>query len=319
MSDSDSDTDAPKAFALRDGLNLIVDAREHELIALLPAAHPGVHVKQLVLGDAHIVLRGATDTLQMIIERKEGRDAIASLGDGRLHEQTARLMQATEQDGAAVMFILEGFFALGAPLPAGIVRMPAAGGAAQERAIATFAFKIQVNHGWIVHHTQDTVATAALLLRIIEDGSLVQSWPCGAAIAQKAVRTARAADPPLAQMDQAAYMSAAVHRIVRGPLTAQQRTIAVLTQAGLSKANALAVQRKHTTLLDLALRIDSKREEIDADLTALHDGSRKRAPSLDVFANLERDATPDDQKRRRRVGKEEARRLVAAFLGREPK
>ncbi len=326
MSDSETDDTDTKAYALRDGLNLIVDAREHELIERLPVGkHPGVHVKSLLLGDAHIVLRAATggETLQMVIERKEGHDALASLGDGRLHEQTARLMQASEIDGAAVMFILEGFFALGGggagiPIPAGIVYARAAG-PAQERAISTFAFKIQVNHGWLVHHTRDVADTAALLLRIIDDATLVQVWPCGAAAAQKAVRAVRAAAPPLARMDQAAYMSAAVHRIARGPLTAQQRTVAMLVQAGLSETNALAVQSAYPTLLDVARRIEQSAKEMGDELTELQEGERKRAPSLDVFANLERSAGDGAPKRRRRVGKEEARRLVAAFLGREPK
>ena len=79
---------------------MLVDDREHDLIARLKAERVTFEVKRLPLGDIIIERNGTT----AIIERKRTDDFAASVSDGRWREQKSRLASS----GAIVIYIIEG-------------------------------------------------------------------------------------------------------------------------------------------------------------------------------------------------------------------
>ena len=79
---------------------MLVDDREHDLIARLKAERVTFEVKRLPLGDIIIERNGTT----AIIERKRADDFAASVSDGRWREQKSRLATS----GAIVIYIIEG-------------------------------------------------------------------------------------------------------------------------------------------------------------------------------------------------------------------
>jgi ERCC4-type nuclease len=92
-------------------MSLILDNRERELIKIL-GKDEGVLVKQLDVGDAHIV---CTDTsanteqkIVVIAERKAVADLESSLTDGRYREQRTRLLATCSTLGAKPLYIIEG-------------------------------------------------------------------------------------------------------------------------------------------------------------------------------------------------------------------
>jgi ERCC4-type nuclease len=99
-------------------MSLILDNRERELIRIL-GKDEGVLVKQLDVGDAHIVCTSASaDTsaaaaeterkIAVIAERKAVADLESSLTDGRYREQRTRLLATCAQVGAKPLYIIEG-------------------------------------------------------------------------------------------------------------------------------------------------------------------------------------------------------------------
>jgi len=79
---------------------MIVDDREHDLIAKLTAINATFKVERLPLGD---IIIEHNDT-RCIIERKRTDDLAASITDGRWREQKARLAAS----GAIVVYLIEG-------------------------------------------------------------------------------------------------------------------------------------------------------------------------------------------------------------------
>lgn len=79
---------------------MIVDDREHDLIARLKIENVDFAVQRLPLGDILIERNGTT----CLIERKRTDDFAASITDGRWREQKARL----KQSGAIVVYLIEG-------------------------------------------------------------------------------------------------------------------------------------------------------------------------------------------------------------------
>lgn len=79
---------------------MIVDDREHDLIARLRAEKVAFEVRRLPLGDILYEHNGST----CIVERKRTDDFAASITDGRWREQKARL----KSSGAIVVYIIEG-------------------------------------------------------------------------------------------------------------------------------------------------------------------------------------------------------------------
>ena len=79
---------------------MIVDDREHDLIARLQLEKVEFEIKRLPVGDIIIENNGT----MCIIERKRTDDFAASISDGRWREQKARLAAS----GAIVIYIIEG-------------------------------------------------------------------------------------------------------------------------------------------------------------------------------------------------------------------
>lgn len=78
---------------------MILDAREHKLIELLP----GATVQTLSVGDIWI-----GEEKGLIIERKSVADLEASILDGRYREQRSRCMATATERGASLVYIIEG-------------------------------------------------------------------------------------------------------------------------------------------------------------------------------------------------------------------
>ena len=79
---------------------MIIDDREHDLIARLKAESVEFTVERLPLGDIKIEKNGHI----ALIERKRTDDFAASISDGRWREQKARLTAS----GAIVIYMIEG-------------------------------------------------------------------------------------------------------------------------------------------------------------------------------------------------------------------
>ena len=79
---------------------MIIDDREHDLIARLKAESVKFTVERLPLGDIKIEKNGH----MALIERKRTDDFAASISDGRWREQKARLSAS----GAIVIYMIEG-------------------------------------------------------------------------------------------------------------------------------------------------------------------------------------------------------------------
>jgi ERCC4-type nuclease len=79
---------------------MIIDDREHDLIARLKAESVKFTVERLPLGDIKIEKNGH----MALIERKRTDDFAASISDGRWREQKARLAAS----GAIVIYMIEG-------------------------------------------------------------------------------------------------------------------------------------------------------------------------------------------------------------------
>jgi ERCC4-type nuclease len=79
---------------------MIIDDREHDLIARLKAESVEFTVERLPLGDIKIEKNGH----MALIERKRTDDFAASISDGRWREQKARLSAS----GAIVIYLIEG-------------------------------------------------------------------------------------------------------------------------------------------------------------------------------------------------------------------
>lgn len=79
---------------------MIVDDREHDLIARLQLEKVEFEIKRLPLGDILYENNGTT----CIVERKRTDDFAASISDGRWREQKDRL----KDSGAIVVYLIEG-------------------------------------------------------------------------------------------------------------------------------------------------------------------------------------------------------------------
>ena len=79
---------------------MIVDDREHDLIAQLTSVQANFQVQRLPLGDILFEHNGTT----CIVERKRTDDFAASISDGRWREQKARL----KTSGAIGVYLIEG-------------------------------------------------------------------------------------------------------------------------------------------------------------------------------------------------------------------
>ena len=79
---------------------MIVDDREHDLIARFKAEGVEHEVRRLPLGDILIESNGTT----CIVERKRTDDFASSIKDGRWREQKTRLRES----GAIIVYIIEG-------------------------------------------------------------------------------------------------------------------------------------------------------------------------------------------------------------------
>ena len=77
---------------------MIIDTREHDLIALLNDIQP--EIKQIPVGDIWIG--------NLVIERKSIRDLEASILDGRYREQRGRILAHCHETNTQPLYILEG-------------------------------------------------------------------------------------------------------------------------------------------------------------------------------------------------------------------
>jgi ERCC4-type nuclease len=79
---------------------MIIDDREHDLIARLTAEKQSFEIRRLPVGDIMFQHNGTT----AIVERKRTDDFAASISDSRWREQKARLAAS----GAIVIYLIEG-------------------------------------------------------------------------------------------------------------------------------------------------------------------------------------------------------------------
>jgi ERCC4-type nuclease len=95
-------------------MRLIIDNREHELIAIcetMIANDPNyvtIEIEALPLGDILVKTDEGKDV--MIVERKSLQDLIASIKDGRYEEQSHRLKNASGFPPHNVVYIIEGMY-----------------------------------------------------------------------------------------------------------------------------------------------------------------------------------------------------------------
>jgi ERCC4-type nuclease len=82
-------------------MSIVLDTREHGLIALMPETQ----VQQLPVGDAWLK---QGDQTVLVIERKTTADFEASFLDGRYREQRTRLLAYCQEQKARALYILEG-------------------------------------------------------------------------------------------------------------------------------------------------------------------------------------------------------------------
>lgn len=85
-------------------MNIIVTPTETALIAEFESKEIEIIKKPLLIGDIQIV--GSSDVIS-IIERKTGDDLIASIKDGRYHEQKSRILQSGLSPNR-VFYLIEG-------------------------------------------------------------------------------------------------------------------------------------------------------------------------------------------------------------------
>ena len=91
-------------------MKLIIDNREpEEIINIIKSRVNNVELKNLELGDFHIVDDNELETLEtlIIIERKSISDLIASIKDGRYNEQSFRLNENL-LDNSNIYYLVEG-------------------------------------------------------------------------------------------------------------------------------------------------------------------------------------------------------------------
>jgi len=85
-------------------IHLVIDSREGELISLLRNREIPFSTENLELGD--ILFRSEEGTPVFVIERKSVADLKASICDGRLREQKARLVE--NMDRRRILYLIEG-------------------------------------------------------------------------------------------------------------------------------------------------------------------------------------------------------------------
>ncbi len=132
---------------------ITIDVRER---ALLEHLDEGIVREQLLLGDALISSPCGARTL--VLERKTIDDLAASLKDGRLHEQKARLLAT--YDRRDVMYVIEG---AGRGWPGSHAT---AHGGIKEAALEACIVNMSVRDGICVLRTRDPKATAGLIVDI---------------------------------------------------------------------------------------------------------------------------------------------------------
>ena len=84
---------------------IIVDCRENKIIEYFTNNNVNIEVKNLFLGD--IVIVNEEDKPILVVERKTLKDMIASIKDGRYHEQKYRLVQNYSKK--QIVYIIENY------------------------------------------------------------------------------------------------------------------------------------------------------------------------------------------------------------------
>lgn len=87
-------------------MKLVLDHREHDLIAKLQGISVQHTIENLPLGD--IAIQTDAGDLVVLIERKTFADLFASLKDGRYEEQSHRLVHASGLSTHNIVYVLEG-------------------------------------------------------------------------------------------------------------------------------------------------------------------------------------------------------------------
>lgn len=89
-------------------MGVIIDDREHRIIAEYPSLNRELQVKHLESAD--IVITNQEGAYVCFIERKAFSDFCTSLSDGRFREQRERMKAIRETtEGVSIVYILEGF------------------------------------------------------------------------------------------------------------------------------------------------------------------------------------------------------------------
>ena len=134
-------------------MTLTIDDRERDVIALCP----GATVQRLTLAD--VLIHDAQGDVVLALERKTVADLEASVKDGRLQEQRARLIDTYGQRFA---FVIEGVVDWGDTRLAGVMT------------------GLVLRHRLPVFHTTDKRATAALLAHLDNSADKGKLAPYGA-------------------------------------------------------------------------------------------------------------------------------------------
>lgn len=134
-------------------MSIVLDTREHGLIALMPQTP----VQQLPVGDAWI--KHADQTV-LVIERKTTADFEASFLDGRYREQRTRLLAYCQEHKAKALYILEG-------------GLDGRRHKLEKPALQKLVHRLMLRYGvsvWSTANTQDTANTLTLLAaQVAED------------------------------------------------------------------------------------------------------------------------------------------------------
>lgn len=133
-------------------MSILLDTREHSLIALLPESP----VQQLPVGDAWIQTEGQT---AVVVERKTTADFEASFLDGRYREQRTRLLAYCQEHKAKALYILEG-------------GLDGKHGRLERSALQKLIHRLMLRYGvavWATASVQDTATTLQLLAAQVKE------------------------------------------------------------------------------------------------------------------------------------------------------
>lgn len=172
----------------------------------------GFDTRNLDVGDALVVLAeegGEEGSTLVIAERKTLPDLCASIKDGRYREQKARLLEQARLQGAAAVYIIEGYEGFGAGLRGAATR-----GGLHPAALQTCVCQMTFRDGIRVMFTRDVPDTAECLLALWRRAHKPSSFGPGAS----AGRATEEGSPAVSAVSTALLVHAKRGRNISPPL-----------------------------------------------------------------------------------------------------